>query len=153
MFNGDGWVRAKVEFPWSYKGDVALDSQLSSVPVGGGFSRGTIDARFLVDLMRDVSSSALEVDSFSLTASRGVPAEFTDITNSGFAARTVSVTGFGEALTSAFRTNVDLETETQSLTNRSSFYFTGGDGRGWTLGASQRWIITMKPGFVLTECG
>lgn len=154
VFNGDGWVRAKVEFPWSYKGDVALDSQFSAVPVGGGFSRGTIDMRFLVDLKRDDSSSALEVDSFSLTANRGVPTEFTDITNSGFATRTVSVTGFGEVLTSAFRTNVDLETETQSLTNaRSSFYFTGGDGRGWKLGASQRWIITMKPGFVLTDCG
>lgn len=153
-FNGDGWVRVEVEFPWSYRGDIALNSQFSSVPIGGGFSRGSIDMRFLVDLMRDDSSSELEVDSFSITANRGVPAEFTDITNSGFATRTVSVTGFGEVLKSAFRTNVDLETETQSLTTaRSSFYFTGGDGRGWKLGASQKWIITMQPGYVLTDCG
>lgn len=151
VFNGDGYVRAEVGFPWSYKGNVDLLSQFSAA---GGFSRSTIDMRFLVDLMRDDLSSALEVDGFTVTASRGVPGEFDDVSNNDFHTRTVSVVGFGEILRSAFRVEADLETETVPLSNaRAAFDFTQGDGRGWKTGASQRWTITMKPGFVLVDCG
>lgn len=154
VFNGDGWVRAEVEYPWSYRGDVSLLSEFSPVPIGGGFSTASIDMRFLVDLMRDDSSSAIEVDGFNVTANRGVPGEFENVSNSGLATRTVSVTGFGEVLRSAFRVAVDLQTDTQALTNaRAAFDFSSVDDQGWKTGASQDWIITMQPGYILTDCG
>lgn len=154
IVTGNGWLRLKVKYPWRYNGDVDLLSEFSAVPVGGGFSSATIDMTFYVDLLRDDSSARLDVDSFSVTADKGVPGDFDDVSNSGFDTRKVSLTGYGETIHSAYGVDVDLTTSTQSMTNaRAAFDFTDSDGHGWKTGSSQVWIYTLKPGWVMTGCG